>query len=180
MAKLNQKKIETAEEIMGQGGSRRRVALALEVHHRTVLDWEKKGKEATKNNLYKRFAEAIARGEAHHETILFERLNKAINEGIKTKKIKTITDSSGNVTEQVTENTTSAHFSPTQVRAITWQLERKYGWDQHLKIEKERVLNSVIRVAEKSLSANQFDLLIEEIMQSKLAEELEIDFTFLQ
>ena len=178
--KLNQKKIEIAEEVMSQGGSRRKLALALDVHHQTVRDWEKKGTNTTKDNLYKRFACAIARGEATHENKLLEELNKAITEGVKTTKIRHTMDAEGNVTEKVSENVTNAHLSSVQLRAITWQLEHKYGWDQHIKKEKERVINSVLRIAEKVLSYEQVYLLCNEILKSNLADELEIDFTFLQ
>ena len=168
--KLNQKKIKIAEEVMSQGFSRRKLALIFNVDHKTVINWEKQGNNTTENNLYKRFACAIARGEAEAESKLLEELNKAVTEGIKTTKYKKTTDASGNITEQVTEKNASV-----QLRAMTWQLEHKYGWDQHIKIEKERVMNFILRLSEKVQSPDQFHLLVDEILKSKLAEELNLD-----
>ena len=170
--KLDQTKIEITENLMAQGSSRRKLALVLNIDPQTVINWEKQGNNTTRDTIYKRFADAISRGEATHENKLLEELNKAIAEGIKTTKYRETTDAIGNITEKVSEKTSSV-----QLRAITWQLEHKYGWDQHIKIEKERVINYIIRLAEKVLSSDQFYLLTDEILDSKLADELKLDST---
>lgn len=168
--KLTEELIEIARETMAKGWSKRQLALNLGISPDTVSNWIKKGRESEKDDLYRKFCSAIQAGEAIAEQQLLDRVRAAAEEGIKSTKKRVTKDASGTVTEIVEEETTTA-----QLKAILWQLEHKYRWGQHVKQEKERVINRVLRIAEKSLQPNQYDTLIQGILKSKLSEELDID-----
>jgi len=165
--------IALARQLTASGSTRRYLAVKFGVSASTITYWEAKGRDSEKNNIYKRFSEAIAEGDAEYEQKLLTQVDAAATKGIKSTKKRTTKDAKGNIIDIQEEESASC-----QLRATTWQLEHRFSWSGHVVREKERLLNAIMRIAEKNLPSENFEELINAIAQSKIGEELDMDADF--
>lgn len=172
-SKLKEDMIPLARQLVASGSTRRYLAVKFGVSTTSVSLWEAKGKESIKRDIYKRFYEALAEGDAEYEQKLLTQVDAAATKGVKSTRTRTTKDAQGNIIDIQEEESASC-----QLRATTWQLEHRFKWSQHVVREKERLLNGIIRIAEKTVPPEQLEQLVNAIAQSKIGEELDMDAEF--
>ena len=167
--KLTKDKVELAEKLIANGATRPFIAKELGVCPGTVYLWERQGRE-NKSKLYRSFYDALWRGEATATQKALQKLQEAATEGLNNTKKITVEDAAGDIVEKKVQASNAQ-----QLKAIIWQLEHRYGFNNNTAREKERLLNGLLSIARKSLSEQSYWDFLDGVRNTRIGEELEIE-----
>jgi transposase-like protein len=169
---ITKEKINAIAELIANGNTLNQASFQLGIPSSTAYNYYKRGKEEGKNP-YKRFYEAVLEARSRHEQSLLDRVDKIAKKGAVSTKVKRSYDPDGFLITETVEQ-----VSCDQLRAITWLLEKRYGWDRSYHQTIEKAINKIVDVAKKYMPENQFYQFIDAILATDLGENYELDPEF--
>lgn len=134
----------------------------------TALNWRDRGRES-ESGLYREFYLEIAAARKRYEQGLLDKMKSFAEEGERLTKVKRTTAPDGSVTvsEEISEGQ--------KYNATRWLLERRVGYDFTSDRASEKVLNRLVKIAEKTLTSEALSDFLDAIMEDSFLSNIEIE-----
>lgn len=159
--------IELIASLVEQGSSLSNAAYQNNLSPQTVANWYNWGSQS-QTGVYKLFYDSVLEARESHKQGLLDHLEQIAMEGLKQKKIQTVTAPDGSVTQRKEVS------NQDEIKAIFYLLDNRYGFDQNFRRGINKAANRIMSIVRNSVDRDSYEAILNQVVEDNELGEAEL------